>query len=160
MFPLDVPDQGLSPEALLRSYEIEPLRKAGFTGKGQTVVVFSFDGVDQPDLDMFTTTFGLPPFTPEIVGGMPSQRSGEAAKGSVDVSGATVRALPASEARGKGPTDFALQIAAPGARSSCTRSRPQKQARAKAAEHSSSSPASPAQRTAPASASRRAGGGG
>ena len=79
MFPLDVPDQGLSPEALLRSYEIEPLRKAGFTGKGQTVVVFSFDGVDQPDLDMFTTTFGLPPFTPEIVGGMPSQRSGEAA---------------------------------------------------------------------------------
>ena len=79
MLPLDVPDQGLSPEALLRSYEIEPLRKAGFTGEGQTVVVFSFDGVDQADLDMFTTTFGLPPFTPEIVGGMPSQRSGEAA---------------------------------------------------------------------------------
>ena len=78
MFPLDVPDQGLSPEALLRTYEIEPLRKAGFTGKGQTVVVFAFDGVDQPDLDMFATTFGLPPFTPEIVGGMPSQRSGEA----------------------------------------------------------------------------------
>ena len=78
MFPLDVPDQGLSPEALLRTYEIEPLRKAGFTGKGQTVVVFAFDGVDQPDLDMFTTTFGLPPLTPEIVGGMASQRSGEA----------------------------------------------------------------------------------
>ena len=78
MFPLDVPDQGLSPEALLRTYDIEPLRKAGFTGKGQTVVVFAFDGVDQPDLDMFTSMFGLPPLVPEIVGGMASQRSGEA----------------------------------------------------------------------------------
>ena len=78
MFPLDVPDQGLTPGALLRSYEIEALRKAGFTGKGQTVVVFAFDGFDQPDLDLYTTTFGLPPFTPEVIGGMPSQRSGEA----------------------------------------------------------------------------------
>ena len=78
MFPLDVPDQGLSPEALLRTYDIEPLRKAGFTGRGQTVVVFAFDGVDQPDLDMFTSMFGLPPLIPEIVGGMASQRSGEA----------------------------------------------------------------------------------
>lgn len=78
MFPMDVPEQGLSPEALLRTYEIEPLRKAGFTGKGQTVVVFAFDGVDQPDLDMFTSMFGLPPLRPEIVGGMATQRSGEA----------------------------------------------------------------------------------
>ena len=78
MFPLDVPDQGLSPDALLRTYDIEPLRDAGFTGKGQTVVVFAFDGVDQPDLDMFTSMFGLPPLVPEIVGGMATQRSGEA----------------------------------------------------------------------------------
>ncbi|MGV1087247.1 MAG: S53 family peptidase [Mycobacterium sp.] len=78
MFPTDVPDGALSPEALLRTYEVEPLSKAGFTGKGQTVVVFAFDGVDQPDLDMFTSTFALPPLRPEIVGGMASQRSGEA----------------------------------------------------------------------------------
>ncbi len=78
MLPTDVPGVGLTPEALLRTYEIEPLAKAGFTGKGQTVVVFAFDGFDQADLDLFTTTFGLPPFTPEIVGGMATQRSGEA----------------------------------------------------------------------------------
>ncbi len=77
-FPQDVPGVGLSPEALLRAYDVEPLAKAGYTGKGQTVVVFAFDGVDQSDLDRFTTMFGLPPFTPEIVGGMATQRSGEA----------------------------------------------------------------------------------
>lgn len=76
--PLDVPGQGLSPEALLRTYDVEPLAKKGFTGKGQTVVVFAFDGFDQPDLDMFTSMFGLPKFTPEVVGGMASQRTGEA----------------------------------------------------------------------------------
>ena len=76
--PLDVPDQGLSPEALLRTYDVEPLARKGFTGKGITVLVFAFDGFDQPDLDMFTTMFGLPSFTPEVLGDMPSQRSGEA----------------------------------------------------------------------------------
>ncbi len=76
--PLDVPGQGLSPEALLRTYDVESLAKQGFTGKGQTVVVFAFDGVDQPDLDMFTSMFGLPKFTPDVVGGMASQRTGEA----------------------------------------------------------------------------------
>ena len=76
--PLDVPGQGLSPEALLRTYDVESLAKQGFTGKGQTVVVFAFDGFDQPDLDMFTSMFGLPKFTPEVVGGMASQRTGEA----------------------------------------------------------------------------------
>ncbi len=76
--PRDVPDQGLSPEALLRTYGVDSLAKSGFTGKGQTVVVFAFDGFDQPDLDLFASTFGLPKFTPEVVGGMASQRSGEA----------------------------------------------------------------------------------
>ena len=76
--PLDVPGQGLSPEALLRTYDVESLAKKGFTGKGQTVVVFAFDGVDQPDLDMFTSMFGLPKFTPDVVGGMATQRTGEA----------------------------------------------------------------------------------
>lgn len=76
--PLDVPDRGLPPDALLRTYNAAPLRERGYTGKGVTVVVFAFDGFDQADLDMFATTFGLPAFTPEVVGGMPSERNGEA----------------------------------------------------------------------------------
>ena len=78
IMPRDVPDQGLAPEALLRTCEVEPLSRQGFTGKGITVLVFAFDGFDQPDLDTFTTMFGLPEFTPEVLGGMPSRRSGEA----------------------------------------------------------------------------------
>ncbi len=77
--PLDVPDAGLTPDALLRTYNIESLRERGYTGKGITVVVFAFDGFDQADLDMFAATFGLPAFTPEVVGGQPPSRRGEAA---------------------------------------------------------------------------------
>lgn len=76
--PSEVPDQGLSPEALLRTYNAQPLRDSGFSGKGVTVIVFAFDGFDQADLDMFATSFGLPKFTPEVVGGQPSARRGEA----------------------------------------------------------------------------------
>lgn len=76
--PLEVPDQGLTPDALLRTYNIAPLRESGYTGKGVTVVVFAFDGFDQADLDMFATTFNLPAFTPEVVGGQPPSRRGEA----------------------------------------------------------------------------------
>lgn len=61
-----------------RTYDVESLTQKGFTGKGMTVVVFAFDGFDQPDLDKFSSMFGLPQFTPEVVGVMPSQRSGEA----------------------------------------------------------------------------------
>ncbi|WP_319429872.1 S53 family peptidase [Mycobacterium sp. RTGN5] len=76
--PLDVPDQGLSPAGLLRTYNAATLRDGGYTGKGTTVLVFAFDGFDQEDLDMFATSFDLPKFTPELMGDMPSQRSGEA----------------------------------------------------------------------------------
>ena len=76
--PLEVPGQGLTPPTLLRAYNIEPMRKAGFTGKGTTVVVFAFDGFDQADLDMFADTFALPRFTPDVVGGQPPARRGEA----------------------------------------------------------------------------------
>lgn len=76
--PADVPDRGLAPDSLLRTYNAQSLRDRGYTGKGVTVVVFAFDGFDQADLDLFATTFGLPQFTPEVLGGMPSQRSGEA----------------------------------------------------------------------------------
>jgi len=78
MVPLEVPDQGLTPDALLRTYNALPLYEQGFTGKGITVVVFAFDGFAQDDLDMFATTFGLPKFTPEVVGGKPEARRGEA----------------------------------------------------------------------------------
>ena len=66
--PQDVPDQGLSPAALRNVYNVTPLTDQGYTGKGQTIVVFAFDGFDQADLDMFATTFNLPKFTPTVVG--------------------------------------------------------------------------------------------
>ncbi len=77
--PKEVPGQGLTPQTLLRTYNIEPLRAAGFTGKDTTVVVFAFDGFNQADLDTFAETFALPKFTPEVVGGLPDSRRGEAA---------------------------------------------------------------------------------
>jgi len=76
--PRDVPDRGLTPAALLTAYNANPLTAQGYTGKGQTIVVFAFDGFDQADLDMFATTFDLPGFTPTVVGDMPSERTGEA----------------------------------------------------------------------------------
>ncbi|MGI9164633.1 MAG: S53 family peptidase [Mycobacterium sp.] len=77
-FPLEVPGQGLTPQNLSRTYNIQPLQDAGFTGKGTTVVVFAFDGFDQGDLDMFAETFNLPKFTPDVVGELLPPRSGEA----------------------------------------------------------------------------------
>lgn len=76
--PLDVPEKGLTPPTLLKSYEADEMARAGFTGKGMTVVVFAFDGFDQADLDLFSASYGLPAFTPEIVGGLPDVRHGEA----------------------------------------------------------------------------------
>ncbi len=76
--PEDVPDGGLLPNQLVRAYNATSLTAAGHTGKGITVVVFAFDGFDQQDMDSFAQWFDLPPFTPEVVGGMPAQRSGEA----------------------------------------------------------------------------------
>jgi kumamolisin len=76
--PMDVPDQGLTPSALRNVYDVTPLTSAGFTGTGSTIVVFAFDGFDQADLDMFSSTFNLPKFTPTVVGDMPAERSGEA----------------------------------------------------------------------------------
>ncbi len=76
--PRDVPDGGLLPSQLLNAYNATPLVQAGHTGKRQTVVVFAFDGVRQQDMDTFADTFGLPRFTPEVVGGMAEPGSGEA----------------------------------------------------------------------------------
>ena len=77
MLPLDVPDQGLQPSALLNTYNVSKLASAGFTGKGQTIVIFAFDGFDQADLDSFATLYKLPKFTPTVVGGQPAAPRGE-----------------------------------------------------------------------------------
>ena len=53
------------------------LASAGFTGKGQTIVIFAFDGFDQADLDSFATLYNLPRFTPTLVGGQPAEPRGE-----------------------------------------------------------------------------------
>lgn len=77
VLPLDVPRHGLTPEGLLTAYNAMPLAKAGYTGEGQTIVVFAFDGYDQSDLDMFADTSGLPRFTPEVVDGPLGPAHGE-----------------------------------------------------------------------------------
>jgi kumamolisin len=77
--PMDLPDFGLTPTMLLNAYNANPLSESGFTGKGQTIVVFAFDGYAQSDLDLFATTFNLPKFTPILVGDPPSAPQGEAA---------------------------------------------------------------------------------
>lgn len=77
MFPLDVPDKGLTPSALLNTYNASRLAADGYTGKGATIVFFAFDGFDQSDLDTFATTYGLPQFTPEVVGGELDDPRGE-----------------------------------------------------------------------------------
>lgn len=66
--PLDVPDRGLTPSALLTTYNADKLATGGFTGKGITIVIFAFNGYDQTDLDSFSTMFALPRFTPEMLG--------------------------------------------------------------------------------------------
>ncbi|MEV0670864.1 S53 family peptidase [Mycobacterium sp. NPDC050441] len=75
--PADVPDQGLTPQGVRNTYNLTNLAEQGFTGKGTTIVFFAFDGFDQADLDTFATTFGLPTFTPIVVGGQPSAPHGE-----------------------------------------------------------------------------------
>lgn len=77
-FPLDVPLRGLTPNALLTAYDATPLVDAGFTGKGQTIVFFEFDGYDQTDLDEFAEMSGLPPLKPILIGGQPGEPHGEA----------------------------------------------------------------------------------
>jgi kumamolisin len=75
--PLDVPPQGLTPNALLTAYNASPLAAAGITGKGQTIVFFAFSGYDQGDLDDFARMSNLPPLKPVLVGGQPSESRAE-----------------------------------------------------------------------------------
>jgi kumamolisin len=75
--PLDVPKKGLTPNAVLEAYNVKPLSVAGFTGKGQTIVFFEFDGYEQADLDEFAELYGLPPLKPILIGGQPGESHGE-----------------------------------------------------------------------------------
>lgn len=75
--PAEVPDRGLTPQLLLNTYNLRGLAEQGYTGKGQTIVIFAFDGFDQADLDTYADTFDLPRFTPILVGGQPSTQRGE-----------------------------------------------------------------------------------
>jgi kumamolisin len=77
ILPLDVPNRGLDPVALRNTYNLTPLSRAGFTGRGQTIVIYAFDGFEQSDLDSFATMFGLPKFTPVVVGGQAGAARGE-----------------------------------------------------------------------------------
>jgi kumamolisin len=77
ILPLDVPNKGLTPSALLTTYNANRLAADGFTGKGITIVFFAFDGFAQADLDTFATTYRLPKFTPTLIGGQPSDPRGE-----------------------------------------------------------------------------------
>jgi kumamolisin len=74
MPPLDVPAHGLTPVQILTTYNAGPLAT---TGKGQTIVFFEQDGYDQFDLDSYSLTFGLPDFTPTLVGGQLTPPEGE-----------------------------------------------------------------------------------
>jgi kumamolisin len=77
LVPLDVPRRGLTPDALLKAYDANPLTEAGHTGKGQTIVFYEFDGYDQKDLDEFAQLSGLPPLKPVLIGGQPGESHGE-----------------------------------------------------------------------------------
>lgn len=77
IFPRDVPRPGLTPRDLLTAYNATPLTDAGYTGQGQTLVIFAFDGFDQTDLDMFADMSKLPRFTPEVIGGPLGPAHGE-----------------------------------------------------------------------------------
>lgn len=66
--PRDVPDRGLDPQAVRTTYNVTPLTDAGFTGAGETIVVYGFGGFRQSDLDDFSDKFQLPRFTPDVIG--------------------------------------------------------------------------------------------
>jgi subtilase family serine protease len=55
---------GMSPDDILRAYDMLPLRDLGIDGTGQTVVVtVPGDGYRQEALDAYTTRYGLSPIT-------------------------------------------------------------------------------------------------
>lgn len=78
--PREVPDQGPDTHDALVPLQARrsAARSPGTPARAKPTVVFAFDGFDQADLDLFAQTFNLPSFTPEVVGGQPPDRRGEA----------------------------------------------------------------------------------
>ncbi|WP_055586417.1 S53 family peptidase [Streptacidiphilus griseoplanus] len=58
-----------SPQQYRKAYNLDPLYRAGITGKGRTIVIIDSFGSPtvQHDLDVFSRTFGLPSTTVQIV---------------------------------------------------------------------------------------------
>ncbi len=75
IIPLDVPNNGLSPNELRETYGAAPLG----LGSGQTIVFFEVDSFTQKDLDRFAAKFGVPRFQPEVYGTDPGWQVGETA---------------------------------------------------------------------------------
>lgn len=67
LFHTDVPSLGLTPAELRTVYDIDPLTKAGYTGKGKTIVFFEIDSYTQSDLDAYAKSAGLPAIRPELI---------------------------------------------------------------------------------------------
>jgi kumamolisin len=76
--PLQRSGDGMAPADIRSLYDINPLRSAGMTGAGETIVFFEIDGYRQDDLNAFTQRFNLPPMHPVIRAGPSLQPGGEA----------------------------------------------------------------------------------
>ena len=73
----DVPPDGLSPQNTLQAYQATSLARAGYTGKGDTVVFFEWSPAVQSDLDAFASKFNLPPLRPTVIGSFPQEAHAE-----------------------------------------------------------------------------------
>jgi kumamolisin len=73
-FPRDVPEKGLTPTTLKKTYNATPLK---VDGKGQTIVFFEFGKGLQKDYDLYAKQFKLPPLKPKIMGKEPDEADGE-----------------------------------------------------------------------------------
>ncbi len=68
LLPRLVPAGGLSPARLVQAYGAAPLRRAGYDGAGQTVVLLDWAPPRQSDLESFAAEAGLPPLRPLLAG--------------------------------------------------------------------------------------------
>jgi Pro-kumamolisin, activation domain len=60
-------DHSMAPDDFSTIYDLSPLYKAGFDGSGQTIVVIGQSAVDLSDIQLFRTTYGLPPNVPQLI---------------------------------------------------------------------------------------------
>ena len=65
--PLAVRAGGLTPADTATAYDIAPLQRQGFDGRGQTIAIVSFDAFTSSDLQAFDARFGINSPPPERV---------------------------------------------------------------------------------------------